>query len=446
MKMVTRLLAKNIVDCDLDQIPEEAVHESKKCFLNWLGCAIGAHRHPSIGMMLRVAEEMNSSPQATLLGTSIKTDLQFAAILNGMTSSMFDYDDTFLDTIIHPSAPVFPALLAWCEYKNLPGKRLLQNFIVGVEVEERIGLLLGRKGHYERGWHITGTAGTFGATAAIGKIIGLSEEKMAYALGIASTQPVGIREMFGTFTKPIHAGKAAANGILSALLAREGLTSSTRPLEAEKGYAHLVSESPDFSFLEENWTNQWLIMKNSYKPYACGIVAHPAIDAAIRLRDRGIQADEIARITIVVHPLALELTGKREPQDNLQAIFSVYHGVAVGLLDGKAGQWQYATERVLDHKVIDLRKKITAVTGDLHVDQAILKAELITGQIITEFVEQTLGSLEKPLNDRDLEGKFRDLTSPYVSKKNQEKIIELVWKLDQQSNISNMIELCRADV
>ena len=446
MKMVTQILAKNIVDCDLDIIPNEAIYESKKCFLNWLGCAIGAHRHPSIGMMLSVAKEMNSSPQATLLGTSIKIDLQFTAILNGMTSSMFDYDDTLLDTIIHPSAPVFPALLAWCEYKNLPGKLLLQNFIIGVEVEERIGLLLGRKGHYERGWHITGTAGTFGATAAMGKLIGLSQEKMVYALSIASTQTVGIREMFGTFTKPIHAGKAAANGILSALLAREGLTSSPHPLEAKKGYAYLVSESPDFSFLTEKWTNSWLIMKNSYKPYACGIVAHPAIDAAIRLRNRGINARDIANITIEVHPLALELTGKIEPQDNLQAIFSVYHGVAVGLLDGKAGQWQYTTEKVLDKKVIDLRKKIKAVTSDLHVDQAILKAELITGEIITEFVEQTLGSLEKPLSDKDLEEKFNDLTSPYVSKKSREKIIQLVWELDKQSNISDIIELCKADL
>jgi 2-methylcitrate dehydratase PrpD len=444
--MTTQALARNIVDCDLDRMPPEVIHESKKCFLNWLGCAIGAHRHPSIGMMISVAREMGCSPQATFLGTSIKVDMQFAAILNGMSSSMFDYDDTFLDTIIHPSAPVFPALLAWCEHKGLPGKSLLQNFVIGAQVEELIGLMLGRKGHYERGWHITGTAGTFGATAAMGKLLGLSHEKMVNALGIASTQAAGIREMFGTFTKPIHAGKAAATGILSTLLAREGMTSSPHSLDAKKGYASLVSECPDYSFLAKEWSNDWLIMKNSYKPYACGIVAHPAIDAAIRLKNRGINADEIASIVIEVHPLALELTGKTAPQDNLEAIFSVYHGVAVGLIDGKAGQWQYATERVRDEKVVDLRKRIKAVIGDLRVDQAILKAELTTGETVTEFVEQTFGSLEKPLNDKDLEDKFKDLTSPYLSKNHQDKVIQMVWTLDQQSDLSSMVELCCADL
>jgi 2-methylcitrate dehydratase PrpD len=398
-------------------------------------------------MMLNVAKELHSSPQATLLATAVKTDLQFTAILNGMSSSIYEFDDTLLDTILHPSAPVFPALLAWCEYKDLPGKVFLQHFVIGVEVEGRIALSLGRRGHYERGWHISGTAGTFGSAAAMGKLLGLSQEQMTYAMGIASTQPTGLREMFGTYTKPIHAGKAAANGMLSALLAKEGLTSSVRSIEAKRGYGFLLSDSPDLTFLEKPWGKDWLIMKNTYKPFACGIVAHPAIEAAIRLKNRGVDASHISRISLEVHPLVLELTGKPEPEDSFQAVFSVYHGVAVGLLDGRAGPGQYAAERVLDESVISIRKKVKArASNRMNVDQTILRAELKSGEIIEIFVEHVIGSPENPLTENALEDKFRDLTSPYLSQDKQERIIQLAWQLDRQPNLQEIIGLCRADL
>jgi len=445
--MTTKALAKNICDYPLELLPKETIHEAKKSLLNSLGNCIGAHNHPSIDMMLAVAKTMNSSPQATIVGTSIKTDMQFAAILNGMSASMFDFDDTFLDTILHPSAPVFPALLAWCEYYNLPGKLLLQNFVIGAEVEERVALCLGRQGHYEKGWHITGTAGTFGATAAMGKLLGLSLIQMVDALGIASVQTTGIRTMFGTYTKPIHAGKAAATGILSALLAKEGMTSSEQSLEAKKGYCFLMSDSPDYTYLETPWGKNWQIMKNTYKPFACGIVAHAAIDAAIRLRKKGITAANIRSIVIEVHPLALELTGKPEPKDTLEAIFSVYHGVAVGLLNGKAGQWEYTTQHVRDEQVIEIRKKVKAmVNNTMNVDNAMLKAETTNGESVEIFVDKVFGSLDNPLTETDLERKFIDLTAPFMSKNKQEKIIKLVWQLDQQDNIRELIALCKADI
>jgi 2-methylcitrate dehydratase PrpD len=440
----TQILASNIVTYPLDQLPEETIHEAKKSFLSWLGNAIGGHRHPPIGMMLNVAKQMNSSPQATLLGTAVKTDLQFAAILNGMSSSMLEFDDTLLDTILHPSAPVFPALFAWCEHKELPGKVLLEHFVLGVEAEGRIALSLGRRGHYERGWHNTGTAGTFGSAAAMGKLLGLTQKQMTYAMGIASTQPTGFREMIGTYTKSIHAGKAAANGMLSALLAKEGMTSSLQPLEAKRGYGFLLSDSFDVAFLEKPWGNDWLILKNTYKPFACGIVAHPAIDAAIRLRGLGVDASDISSITLDVHPLVFELTGKLEPKDSFQAGISVYHSVAVGLLDGKAGPGQYALERVLDENVINLRKKIKAVRSDkMNVDQTVLRAELKSGKSMEIFVEHVIGSPDNPLTEKGLKEKFRDLTAAYLSKDKQERIIQLTWRLDQQPNLHEIVELCR---
>ncbi len=444
--MVTKTLARNIVNFPLEDLPSETLHEAKRSFINWLGASLGAHDHPSVKMGLNVAKILGSAPQATLLGTPIKIDMQFAALLNGMSSHIFDFDDTFLDTVLHPSAPVFPALLAWCEYHELAGKLFLQNFVIGVEVEQRIAQAI-CPSHYQRGWHVTGTAGTFGATAALGKLLDLPEEKMVYALGLASTQSTGLREMFGTMTKPFHPGKAAANGLLAALLAREGFTSSVQSLEARRGYLNVLSEAPCPAILEAPWGQEWQLMKNTYKPFACGIVTHPAIDAAIRLRQQGITASDIHEVTLEVHPLVLELTGKLEPRDHLQAKFSVYHCTAIALMDGTAGEWQFADGKVLDEEVINLRRRIKAVPhSELAEDQVILRAKLTKGDTVTIFVEHALGSLANPLKDKDLEEKFRSLTAPYLSRPRQEELISLIWQLDSLPSLRRIIELCQKDL
>ena len=444
--MITRIFATHLAEYPPERVPGPTIHEAKKCFLNWLGNAIGAHRHPSVNMMLNVARALNSSPQATVLGTSIKTDLQFAAILNGMSSTMWDFDDTHMETIIHPSAPVFPALVAWGEHTRLSGKKLLQAFVLGFEAEARIGLCLGREGHYERGWHITSTAGTFGAAAAIGKLLSLSPSQMQHAMGIACAQANGLREMFGTYTKPMHVGKAAANGLLAALLAREGLTSAPQPLEGKAGYAYLVSTAPEFRPLKAPWGESWQILRNTYKPFACGIVAHPSIDAAMRLRQRGVTASEIVAITVRVHPLTLVLTAKPEPTDTLEAIFSVQHGVAVGLLDGKAGQREYTTDRVRDADVVALRRKVTAIASqEVAIDQAVLEAALKNGEVIRIAVDKVIGSLANPLMEKALEEKFLDMTAPYLTPERQARIVDFVWRLDQQPSFGEFFRLCEAD-
>ncbi|HSR11475.1 MAG TPA: MmgE/PrpD family protein [Thermodesulfobacteriota bacterium] len=444
--MITQVFARRAAEYPLDQVPEATVREAKKCFLNWLGNAIGAHRHPSVGMMLNVARALNSSPQATVVGTAIKADLQFAAILNGMSSTMWDFDDTHMETIMHPSAPLFPALVSWCEHARVPGRKLLQAFVLGFEAEARVGLCLGREGHYERGWHITSTAGTFGSAAALGKLLSLSPTQMQHAFGIACAQANGLREMFGTHTKPLHVGKAAANGLLSALLAREGMTSAPQPLEGKAGYAYLVSTAPDFRPLQEPWGENWQILRNTYKPFACGIVAHPSIDAAIQLRRRGVKAAEIDALTARVHPLTLVLTGKPEPRDTLEAIFSVQHGVAVGILDGKAGQREYTTERVNDAEVANLRRKVTAIASpEVAIHQAVLEAELKSGETVRINVDKVIGSLENPLTEKALEEKFLDMTAPFLSPERQGRIVDFVRDMERQPCLGELLPLCESD-
>jgi len=441
MKNITLSLAENIVDFPLSLIPEEAILESKKSFLNWLGAAIGASHHSSVDMALELAKEIGGPPQATILGRNIKTDMQFASLINGMSSHIFDFDDTLLNTVLHPSAPVWPAILAIAENYNLTTKEVLAAFVIVCEVEQRISLAIWPS-HSERGWHVTGTAGTFGAAAAVGKLLKLDHLQMTNALGIAATQPTGLREMFGTMAKPFHPGKAAANGLLSTLLAQKGFTSSHASLEAKRGYGRVLSENPSFDVIIEPWGAKWQILENSYKPCACGIVTHPGIEAGINLKNiHHIDPTEIEEIVIEVHPLVLELTGKESPQNQLEAKFSIYHCVAAGIIFGKAGEAQFANNIVLREDVINLRKKIKAkINNSLMEDQALLFATINNGNTIKIYIEHAVGSKDRPMTNGELEEKFIELTCPILNGKERE-LISNVWEMDKSFPIKQIINL-----
>jgi 2-methylcitrate dehydratase PrpD len=282
-----------------------------------------------------------------------------------------------------------------------------------------------------------------GAAVAVAKLQGLDPQRFAYAIGLAATEPTGLREMFGTMTKPFHPGKAAMNGLMAALLAESGFTSSTQSLEAKRGYGYVLSEDPKFEHLTSRWGESWEILKNSYKPFASGIVTHPAIDGAIRIRSKyNVDAEQIASILLEVHPLVEELTGKTNPQTGLEGKFSVYHCTAVGYLDGKAGVKQFTDERVKDEQAIALRRKIRLVINeDLHEDQAVIKMTLHNGQVIEEFVEHAIGSRDVPMTNQQLEEKFLDVTADVLSAERQKQLLEMVWNFDKMDDLSRFFAL-----
>lgn len=441
--MVTKALIDKVRTTSFEDLPKATIEEAKRSLLNWLGVAIGAAYHPSMDMVLQLSDTVGGKKQATVLGRGIQTDLLFASLLNGMSSHIYDFDDTLLETVLHPSAPVFPAILAYAEHQGLSGKDILHSFILGCEVEARLALCL-YPSHYWRGWHITGTVGTVGAASSISKLLGLDEERFAYAIGLAATEPTGLREMFGTMTKPFHPGKAAMNGLMAALLAEQGFTSSTQSLEAKRGYGYVLSEEPKFEYLTQGWAEHWEILKNSYKPFASGIVTHPAIDGAVRIRNKhDIQFDQVKEVELEVHPLVEELTGKTTPQTGLEGKFSVYHCTAVGFLDGKAGVKQFSDERVKDPQVVALRDKIRlTVNPALQEDQANLRVTLDNGQVIEEFVEHAIGSVAVPMTNQQLEDKFYDVTADVLPSEKQRQLVEQVWKFEKVEDLSQFLKLC----
>jgi 2-methylcitrate dehydratase PrpD len=441
---VTRTLARFLVEHPRDRVPEEVRREATRSFLNWVGCAVGGSRHETVARALAALGPFSGPRVATVLGRGERVDVMLAALMNGITSHTFDFDDTHLKTVIHPSGPVASAILALAERSPVSGADFLHAFILGVEAECRIGNAV-YPSHYDVGWHITGTAGVFGAAAAAGRLLGLTEQQMTWALGIAATQSSGLREMFGTMTKPFHPGNAARNGLLAALMAKADFTSSNQGIEAARGFAHVLAAERDLSQITERLGETWEIALNTYKPFACGIVIHPAIDGCIQLRsEHALKAGDVENVSLGVHPLVLELTGKRTPQLGLEGKFSVYHSVAAAIIYGAAGEEQYSDAVVRDPAVIALRDRVTAaVRPGVHEDQVHVAIRLKGGRSLEKFVEHAVGSVARPMSDGELEAKFRGLAAGVLSGSETDRLIPLCRDIGRLADAG---EVARASV
>lgn len=293
---------------------------------------------------------------------------------------------------------------------------------------------------------------------AVSKILGLNMSETAHAIGLAATQVVGLREMFGSHTKSFHPGRAAQCGLLAAVMAKGGYTSSEKALEAKRGWASVVCPSKaDILQSLDTWvggegelslvTNgvgRWEILRNSFKPFPCGIVIHPIIDACAQLHSdimsKNINIHNIKSITAKVHPLVLELTGKKTPKDGLEAKFSVYHSGACGLLFGKATPAEYDDKVVLDPEVIAIRDRITAeIDTALTPDQTKVVVELQDGQVFTKTIEHAIGSLEVPLDDTMLKTKFLDQCIPVLGD-GATAASKACWEIEATEDICNITQ------
>jgi len=427
MMEVTHILARYLVESRYTDIPAVVRHEAARALLNCMGCAVGSSRHETVECALAALGEFSGPPQAGILGRGERLDILHAAFINGISTHVLDYDDTHARAV-HPSAPVLPALLAFCEWRKTSGEDLVHAFVLGVETECRIALSVFPE-HYDRGWHITGTAGVFGAAAAIGKLLALNEQQMAWALGIAATQSAGLREMFGSMCKSLHPGCAAKNGLTAALLAARNFTSSECAIEAPRGFAHVLSEKFDPAVITDGLGEHFELSSNMYKPYACGLVVHAAIDGCIQLRnEHALTADAIERIDIDVCPIVLELTAKPKPQTGLEGKFSVYHAAAAAIVFGAAGEPQFSDASVRDPRVVALRGRVNIKPdAALRKIQARIAIRLNNGTTLSTFVEHALGTLQRPMSDADLETKFRALTDGILSDAQSGELIRLCW-------------------
>lgn len=439
---VTRAIARYVVSAKPEDVPQPVKKEAARTLLNWVGCAAGGSRHETVDVAIAALAPFSGPPQATVLGRRERLDVLHAALMNGISSHIFDFDDTHLRTIIHPAGPVASAILALAEYRPVTGGDFLHALILGVEVECRIGNAVYPE-HYDVGWHITGTAGPFGAAAAAGRLLNLNEQQMVWALGLAATQPVGLREMFGTMTKSFHPGRAAQNGLTAALLASKNYTSSNQGIEAPRGWANVVSTARRYGEITSNLGRTFELSLNTYKPFPCGIVIHPAIDGCLQLRlDHHFNAGQVERVNLKVNPLVLELTAKKDPQSGLEGKFSVYHAVAAALVRGRVTEREFADDAVRDPGMTALRRRVVAeVDKTIAEDQVRVTIQLKDGRRLEKHIEHAIGSAKNPMSDSQLEAKFRGLADGILPAGRIDRLIELCWTVGGLADVS---ELARA--
>ncbi len=323
-RQVGACLGQFIAGSSWDAVPPTVRHEAKRSLLNFAGCALGVAASPPIEMALRALLPLSGSDRVTLIGRKEQLDPLGAAFLNAIGGNLLDYDDTHLRTVIHPTAPVAPPALALGEQRKLSCQAVLHAFILGAEVECRIGNAVS-PGHYARGWHITSTCGIFGAAAASARLLGLNAEQSGHALGIAASQSAGNVENLPSAAKNVSVGNAARNGLFAALLAEQGYNAAPAAIEGPLGWARAMGDGPTVGEMTDGLGERWELLKNTYKPYPCGIVMHAVIDACLALRrEHGLQPEAIAEITISGDQLLLD-RGDRFVANERDARVSIQH-------------------------------------------------------------------------------------------------------------------------
>jgi 2-methylcitrate dehydratase PrpD len=442
---LTKTLAAHLAGVGPADLTPATRHAARRGVLDWIGCALAGSAHPEIDILISVLQETGGRPQASVLGRGLRLGLLDAPLANGQMGHLLDFDDTHMGgVVLHASSPVLAALLALAERKPnnalISGEDLILAYAVGFEAGVRAGR--SAPGHHAGGWHLTGTLGSIAAGAAAGRLLALDAQRLTYALGIAATQAAGMQQNRGTMCKSFHAGKAAQNGVLAALLAERGFDSSQEIIDGKRGFARIYSHVAAPEALTAGLGAQWLIETNGHKPYACGVVLHPLIDAVIALRERArVDPASIGAIELRLHPLVHTITGVTEPTSGLQSKFSFRHSAAVALVDGAAGIAQYSDARATDPAVAALRRKVTAVADEtLRKDEA--HAAIVVGDARhAVHVAHASGTTDNPMSDAAIEAKFLANATPAIGAERARKTCALAWSLDKVADVRELIAL-----
>lgn len=419
-------------------------HEAKRSILNVIGCALAVPNNPAVESAIAVLQPFSGAPTATLFGRSEQLDMMAASFVNAVAGNLLDFDDTHLRTVIHPSAPVAPPVLALAQTHGYCGEQALLAFVLGAELECRLGNSV-TPGHYARGWHITATCGVFGAAAASAKMLGLGRESIGDALGVASSQSAGLVENLASAAKNVGVGNAARNGLFAALLAQRGYAGSPTAIEGVRGWARAAGDEANQQELIGQLGERWELLNNTYKPYPCGIVMHSIIDACLQLRDEhALHAEQIAAVRVRGDELLLA-RGDREVHNARDAQVSIHHSAAAPLLWGQAGIAEFAEDKVMSDDAIAMRSRVEAqLEPDLPNGACEVVVRTLDGDEHRTTVLHAHGSIEAPLSDAELETKFRDNARIGASGCDVEAAIGALWELEHATDVSALMQTLTA--
>ncbi len=442
---LSRRLAAFVCRSRWEDIPEPVRAHAMRAVFNGFGTALGGSSDQAVLRLTRSLAPFSADGAATVIGHSRRRDALTAAFLNAAAINVFDFDDTHAGTIIHPTAPVAPVVLALAETRQASGAELLHAFTLGVEVACRIGNAVS-PGHYDRGWHITSTCGIFGAAVAAAKLLGLGEDGILWALGNASAQASGLVETLGFMAKSTGVGNAARGGLVSALMAQCGVEGPPAPLEGPRGFLKVCSDQPRPERIEDGLGTEWEILRNMFKPYPCGVVLNPVIDACLVARaTSSFSAGRIAEIIVRGAPLLKARADRPEVTTGREAQVSAQHAVAVSLLRGHAGAEDFSDPAVNDPEVGVLRARVrpVEVDADMPVEAAQVSIRYADGSSVVVSEEVATGSLARPMSDTALREKFVALALYGCPTLSADALADALWTLADYKNVGDLMVLAR---
>ena len=443
---VSSVLASFASGLSWGDVPDDVAHQARRCLIDWMGCTLAGSADAGSRRVQQTAGTLGASAVGTarIVGTSSRTSAPFAALANGFAAHVLDFDDTFNpgDTTVHGSAHLWAALAASSELAPVTGREAVLSFIAGFEVQTRVAVAAGR-GQYDAGWHVTGTVGHIGAAVSVARQLRLTQDQTLVAIGTGATQAAGMKVVYGSMGKALHPGKAAMDGLLSAYLARDGFTSSTEPIEGHRGFFHLFSPAPSPEKAVEGLGERWLLTGNGFKPYACGSLTHPATQALLELREQHhLEVADVESVHAFVHDYVLTTTGNPRPQTGLEGKFSIYHVLAVALVDGAALEAQFTDERVSDPSLRDVRALVTVDHDpEQDKDSAHVRVRLRDGRSLDRAVAHNLGTPGAPMTDAQLEGKFLALAAPILGDRRAKGLAEACWGVTELPDLRGVLDL-----
>lgn len=441
---VTQQLARFARHSRPEDCPERVRREAARALLNWIGNPIGASGHDTTQRAIDALDDFSGRREASILGRREKLDIFSAALVNCVSSGVFDYDDTHIATVIHPTGPIASALLALSERVRISGPDFLHALTLGIEIQCRLAnALMIAPARCDTAWFLTGLTGGIGAAIGVGRVLGLTEQQMVWAIGIAAMRASGPRETHGTMAKNLVPAWAAQAGMQGAFLAQRGFTTSETPIEGPRGLGYLYAEQTHWPALIDGLGSHWEMLQNTAKPFPSGIVMHAALTGALEIAQAHLpEPDAIERVELTVHPMCLQLTGRRAPRDAVEGTFSVYHWVAVALREREIRIRQFSDACIADPANVALRDRVQAAADErLRVDEAHVRLTMRDGRVFERHVDHQLGSAERPMSDAQLLAKLHDLADPVLGAARVDELARACREIERAEDASGVVRL-----
>ncbi len=438
---ITSRITDYIVAARWSDLPQNVRRETLRSFFNILGCTVGGARHEVVDIADKTLGEYAGAPHATVIGRGRKADALHASLINCLSSSIYSYDDTHAEAVVHPSGPVATAALALTERRPANGADFLLACALGIEFVCRLSKAISvppAKGTVA--WSQTGVAAGIGAAIAAAKLLKLDATRLQYAIGIALSQAAGFRVMHATMVSSFMPAQAAQMGLRAAVLAERGFTASPAALEGKYGFLEVFAESPHLPSLVDGLGDRFEILRNTYKPYPCGIVIHPIIDACLQLRrEHAINPAQVDSVRIKASPGAMALCDRRNPQNELQAHVSLYHWTAAVLIRGTARIAELQDPTVQDPAIIAFQDKVTTQLDDsLKADATEVTITLKDGRNHTCRIDHCIGSATNPMTDEQLTRKFSEMAEPVIGAARTREMVERTWKVEASADVGDL--------